>query len=365
MDAQPDRRGLLAAGGAMAASAAHAEDGAIAGRFASALAAGTLAGLHGLVVLRDGATVFERYLPGDDNARGRPLGRVAFGPETLHDLRSVSKSIVGLLYGIALAEGRVPPPEAGLLAQFPAYADLAADPRRARWTIAHALSMTLGTEWDESGPYIDARNSEIAMDQAADPLRFVLDRPILHPPGTHWTYNGGATALLGALITRGTGQPLQEFARMALLAPLGIEAMEWASAPDGTPYAASGMRLRPRDLARIGQTMLQGGVWQGRAVIPRDWLERRIEPVAVLEDGRRYAKQWYFGRFPHGAGFAPWVGAIGNGGQRLFILAELGLVVAVNAGIYNTPDQGRMSVVLMREVILPTLVPRDGAPAPR
>src|SRR4029450_8708583 len=77
--------------------------------------------------------------------------------------RSISKSIVGLLYGIALAEGRVPALDQPLVDQFPAYADLARDPQRRRLTIAHALSMTLGTEWDETLPYTSARNSEMGM----------------------------------------------------------------------------------------------------------------------------------------------------------------------------------------------------------
>ncbi|MBV8578491.1 MAG: serine hydrolase, partial [Acetobacteraceae bacterium] len=86
--------------------------------------------LHGVVVVRKGRLVLERYFEGDDNARGSPLGKVTFDADTLHDLRSVSKSIVGLLYGIALADGNVPPPEAPLFASFPEYADLAADPAR-------------------------------------------------------------------------------------------------------------------------------------------------------------------------------------------------------------------------------------------
>jgi CubicO group peptidase (beta-lactamase class C family) len=75
--------------------------------------------LHGVVVVRDGRVVLERYFEDEDNARGRPLGRVAFRPDTLHDLRSVSKSIVGLLYGIALEQGKVPAPDASLFAAFP------------------------------------------------------------------------------------------------------------------------------------------------------------------------------------------------------------------------------------------------------
>jgi hypothetical protein len=87
--------------------------------------------VHAVLVARHGKLLLERYFSGTDHARGRSLGTVTFGPDTLHDLRSVSKSIVGLLYGLALSQGKVPPPEASLLSSFPAYADLAGDPARA------------------------------------------------------------------------------------------------------------------------------------------------------------------------------------------------------------------------------------------
>ncbi len=143
-------------------------------RFDIARQAGTLPNLHGVVAARRGQVFFERYLAGPDAARARPLGIIRFGPDTLHDLRSVTKSIVGLLYGIALGQRQVPPPEAPLLEQFPEYPDLATDPARRRLTVRHALTMTLGTEWDAlTIPYTDPRNSEIAMDQAPDRYRYV------------------------------------------------------------------------------------------------------------------------------------------------------------------------------------------------
>ena len=91
--------------------------------------------LHSIVIMRNGRLVLERYFDGQDDARGRPLGVVSFKPDTLHDLRSASKSIVGLLYGIALASGKAPPPEQPLMGSFPEYADLFADPGRSHWTV--------------------------------------------------------------------------------------------------------------------------------------------------------------------------------------------------------------------------------------
>jgi CubicO group peptidase (beta-lactamase class C family) len=179
--------------------------------------------MHAVIVIRGGRLVLERYFDGEDNARGKPLGVVRFTSNTLHDLRSVSKSIVGLLYGIALAAGKVAPPEQPLMQSFPEYADLAADPARQRWTLHHVLTMTMGTDWDEqSVPYTNPANSEIAMDRAPDRYRYVLERPVVSEPGKRWTYCGGATALLGRIIAKGTGKSLREYAREVLFDPLGM-----------------------------------------------------------------------------------------------------------------------------------------------
>lgn len=323
--------------------------------------AGLLPNVHGIVATRHGRIFLERYFPGADAARARPLGIIRFTADTLHDLRSVSKSIVGLLYGIALEAGLVPPPEAPLLALFPEHADLASDPARAALTIGHALSMTLGTEWDEiSLPYYDPRNSEIAMDNAPDRIRFILERRIVGPAGQRWTYNGGATALLAHLIARGSGQSLHDFARARLFVPLGISTTEWETGADGIDIAASGLRMRPRDLALIGIMLLNGGVHEGRTVVPKAWIDQCASPAIAMPDGRRYGYHWYLGATPrdNGKGGIRWerlVQAIGNGGQRLFLLPELDLVLAVTAGNYDSAEQWRPPLAVLRDILLPAL----------
>jgi CubicO group peptidase (beta-lactamase class C family) len=322
--------------------------------------------LHGLVIVRNGRLVLERYWEGEDSNRGRRLGRIAFKADTLHDLRSVSKSIVGLLYGIALEQGRVPAPDAPLLASFPEYPDLAADPARARWTIGHVLTMTLGTDWDEmSVPYTDPTNSEIAMDMAADRYRFILGAPVVMEPGKRWIYNGGATALLGRIIARGTGMPLQEFARSALFDPLGLGPTEWHVDRIGASTAASGLRMAPRDLARIGLMMLRGGVVGEKRVVPSAWIERSMAPAVDVDEIRQYGYHWYMGKWSFMVATGPrwnrsrlerfW-SATGNGGQRLFLFPGLDLAVAITAGNYDTPDQWLPPTNVMREVVLPSVV---------
>lgn len=320
---------------------------------------GLLRGLHAVLVARGGRLVLERYWAGADEAWGRPLGHVEFTPETLHDLRSVTKSIVALLYGIALGRGLVPPPEAPLLAQFPDYSDLAADPMRQRLTVQHVLTMTLGSDWNESIPYSDPANSEIAMEHAPDRIRFVLEQPILREPGTQWTYCGGATALLGRLIEKGGGVALPDFARKSLFEPLGIERFEWSAGRDGVASAASGLRLTARDLARVGELVLAGGTLQGREIVPADWVAAAAQPAIPTGDGLDYGRQWFLGadRAPAFGGVPkPWSGAFGNGGQRLMLMPEARLSMVVFAGNYNAPDAWVGPMRIWREIVLANLL---------
>lgn len=314
-------------------------------------AAGELPNLHALVVARHGKLVLERYFTGRDEAWGTDLGEVTFGPEVLHDLRSVSKSVVGLLYGIALAEGKVPAVDTPLVDHF-GYPDLAAEPARRKILVRHALTMTLGLAWDESLPYSDPRNSEIAMELAQDRYRFILSQPIVAQPGSTWTYSGGSTALLAHLIARGSGLPLLDYAREKLFAPLGITDVVWTPGTNGEAAAASGLRLTARDLLRIGEMVRLGGRWHGRQVVPADWLEATFTRHVPSEDGLFYGYQWWLGLNPAGK---PWMAGFGNGGQRLVAIPHLGLVIVVYAGNYNQLDAWRLSVRLMTEAIFPSL----------
>lgn len=319
--------------------------------------------IHGLVVLQNGKLIVERYFEGQDRQRGvGDLGPVKFAAETIHDLRSCSKSIVGLLYGIALQQGKVPAPEASLLSGFPEYPDLANE-ERSRVTVHHALSMTLGTDWDESSlSYADPRNSEIAMDNAPDRYRYILERPMLDTPGAHWVYCGGATALLARLIAKGSGKSLHEFARESLFDPLGMGPTEWACGPDGEPFAASGARMSVRDLSRIGTLMLAGGQLDGRQIVPAAWIDRCTTPVVSCDEFRRYGYQWFLLDVAFGKpkGWAPghlermWM-AQGEGGQRLYIIPALQLVIALTAGNYDAEDQSIPPTRVLREIVLASI----------
>jgi CubicO group peptidase (beta-lactamase class C family) len=333
----------------------------LADKLDAGIRSGLLSGLHAVLVSRRDRLVLERYNPGADEDWGRSLGTVSFGPDTLHDLRSVTKSIVGLLYGIALDRGLVPPPAAPLLAQFPEYADLAADPARARLTIRHALTMTMGLAWDENRTYKDPKNSERAMENAPDRNRYVLEQPIVAAPGEKWIYGGGAVALLGALIARGAARPLQEFAREALFEPLGIRRFEWATGRDGVASAASGLRLRPRDLLRIGTLVLAHGEWNGRQIVSRAWLDASFRPAIPTTGnlaGIQFGYLWYLSEatVPALAGPYRWIAGFGNGGQRLWLMPDADLAVVMMCGNYNAPDQWITPLRVWREIVLANLV---------
>lgn len=308
--------------------------------------------LHSVVIVRHGKLVLERHFRGQDERWGDPLGNRQHAPDTKHDLRSVSKSIVGLLYGVALQDGKVPPLDASLVEQFPDYPDLASDPKRRAITISDTLAMKLGLEWNEDLPYTDRRNSEIAMEYAPDRYRFILERPIVAPAGEKWRYSGGSTAILAHLVARGTGRPLMEFARERLFGPLGIEDVEWVSGSNGEPAAASGLRMRASDLAKIGQMILDKGQWNGQQIVPEAWLQTSFETQAELQDDLGYARHWWVGNRRNGD---RWIAGFGNGGQRLFIFPKDYLTVVIFAGNYNQSDAWRMPVDVLVDVVFSDL----------
>ncbi|UYV38162.1 beta-lactamase family protein [Rhodobacteraceae bacterium D3-12] len=315
--------------------------------------AGALPGLHGVLVLYRGKKLVEIYFDGQDQRWGVPLGNRRHGPNTLHDMRSVTKSVVGLLYGIALDRGLVPPPDAALYAQFPEYADLARDPKRARITIADALTMRMGTAWDETTPYSNPRNSEIAMERAPDRYRFVLEQKILTRPGGRWTYSGGATALVARIIEKGTGKPIDAFAREALFAPLGITRFDWVKGGDGVPSAASGLRLTLPALARIGTLVAGHGRYNGKQIVSARWMKAATSPLARTSFGLQYGYFWW-----HSPAKSPakWTAAMGNGGQRLTVQPHVDLVIAIIAGNYNHPKDWKTPVAVIEKHVVPAIL---------
>jgi CubicO group peptidase (beta-lactamase class C family) len=313
------------------------------------------ANIHAVVVARSGKLVMERYYTGADERWGTPLGTVAYAPDVKHDLRSISKSATSLLVGIAVAEGKFPDLDSPVIDQFPQYASLR-NADNARITFRHLLTMTSGLAWDESIPYSNPANSERRMISATDPVRYVFEQPVIAPPGSIYNYNGGNTTLLGAVLAKVTGKRLDDYAKDKLFGPLGITDFEWVNMPaSGQPAAASGLRLRPRDAAKLGQLMVADGVWNDTQVLPVGWTGRSMKPRINGDGLYYYGYQWWLGRTMRNDKSLHWAAGVGYGGQRLYVVPDLDLVVVINAGHYGGPLQGIIPFGIFTRVVLPAL----------
>jgi CubicO group peptidase (beta-lactamase class C family) len=320
-------------------------------------------GVHAILIERSGQLVYEEYFDGFDERWGEPLGRVTMTRDTKHDLRSVTKSVVSALSGIAVGSGAIRSLDQPLVEWFPEYPELNTAERR-RVTVAHVLAMTTGLEWNEEVPYNDPRNDEIRMTRDSQPLRYALSPRFAHAPGEEFTYNGGLTQVMGAVIERATRSSLEDFARTRLFEPLGITDVEWVGDLAGMPSAASGLRLRPRDLAKFGSLYLHSGRWNGRQVIPADWIQLstrrhfrfrpRTGPDAGGEFG--YSYFWWYSCFPTEKGLIETRTAVGNGQQRIFVLPGLDMVVTILAGRYNDFTTGSsLGTRILRQHVLPAV----------
>lgn len=307
--------------------------------------------IHGIVVERHGRLVAELYRRGKDRPMGNLFTReVEFGPTDLHDMRSVSKSVVSLLVGVAIGRGRIAGVTTPVLDFYPRDQDLRT-PARSAITIEHLLTMSSGLAWkEEVTTYGTRANNETHLLWAWSPYRYVLDRPMDAVPGERFNYSGGDNTLLADILERATGKDLRELARTELFGPLGIESWEWVTDLYGRPVPFAGLRLRPRDLAKIGRMVLDHGQWRGRQVVPSGWVAASLAPHIATGDGAQYGFQWWGGSVQwHGKRIA-WSAAIGNGGQRLYVLPELDMAVAITAGEYNSPDIGQKLGRLMARI---------------
>jgi CubicO group peptidase (beta-lactamase class C family) len=301
---------------------------------AARVASGELANVHAILVVRDGVLGFERYFAGSDALWGEPPRPATFGPDTLHDVRSVSKSVVGALVGIAHGEGLLPDLDAPIASIFPERAR-GREAELAGRTLRHALTMSAGLAWDElSLPYSDPRNDEHALWLADDPLDFALSRKPVAPPGAKFAYNGALPVILAQAVERASGQPFDVYAREKLWRPLGVTRADWVAHPSGMVVSPSGLRLSPRDMARFGQLMLDGGRFAGRQIVPEGYARASLAPQVALGGSfgaaSHYGYLWWIGRLPV---------ASGNGGQRVVVDAATRTVIVVSAGLYDSPKQ--------------------------
>ena len=320
-------------------------------------------GVHAVLIERSGRLIYEEYFDGFDEKWGGTRSYVTMTAETLHDLRSVTKSVVSSLVGIALGAGALKSLDQPVIQWFPEYPELNTTERQ-RVTLAQVLGMMSGLQWNEDVPYNDPRNDEIRMTRHSTPLRYALARPFAHDPDAEFTYNGGLTQVMGGVLTRATRMPLPDYARAKLFEPLGITEFEWVGDLAGMVSAASGLRLRPRDVAKFGSLYLHGGRWNGRQVLPAAWtgestrrhfkFRPRTGPDASGHFG--YGYFWWYNCYPTSAGLVEARSAVGNGQQRVFVLPGLDMVVTILAGRYNDFTHGStLATRILREHVIPAV----------
>lgn len=330
-------------------------DQSIMQRMDSSIKTGVYPNIHSVLVSINNKLVYENYWPGNDELWGGPIGFVQHGRDSLHDVRSVSKSVVSACFGIAIKQGRIRSVDQKVFDFFPEHKKYDTG-FKSQLTLKHLLSMTSGLVWNEDIPYTDPQNSEIRMVDSKNQVEFVLSQPMEMEPGKKWKYNGGTTQLLAAIIKKVTGKSVDIFAEEYLFRPLGITKYEWVKYP-GTdiPAAASGLRLRSLDMVTFGSLYINEGKVNGKEILPAGWVKESLTPHISRGNDEYYGYQfWLFNATINGKKVQR-EAAVGNGDQRIFINREAKVVVVVTAGNYNKWNIENGSVGLLINFVYPAL----------
>ena len=270
---------------------------------------------------------FDRWIDNQDKER--------------HVLHSTSKSFTSALIGIAIDQGFIASTEVSFLSLFsyPAYDNW--DSRKNDITLEDVLTMRLGIRWDEwSRPYTDPLNDLVFLENnSIDWTKALLDLPMAHDPGTVFAYNTAATIAMGQALVNATQMPMEAFANTYLFYPLQITTADWWRSPSGLPVGGSGLFLETRDLAKFGQLYLNGGSWQGQQLISADWIAdsvvRRVDVSSFATYSKAYGFQWWLADLSYkGQDVETWLTA-GYGGQYMFVIPSLDLVVAFTGHNYE------------------------------
>ncbi len=304
---------------------------------------------HSLLIFKDGKLVLEEYFSGKDENWGDDIGIIKHNDTVLHDMRSVSKSVVSACIGIAIAQGKIKSVDQPVFDFFEDYNQYKNEGRE-ELTIRHLLTMTSGLKWNEDVPYDNPENSEIQMIQSGDGIGFVLSRELLAKPGTVWNYNGGTTELLAELIQRVSGKNIHEFATAYLFKPIGIEKSEWTISPStNSPAAASGLRLTSRDMLKFGMLYHNDGKYGEEQIIPENWIQESFKSDLELPFGG-YGFQFWIYNFDVNGNQLKIPTAVGNGDQRIYIDKENNLIVVTTAGNYNKWDIKNDANAILRKI---------------
>ena len=303
--------------------------------------------VHALLVAHDGRLVLEEYFFG-------------YGPDRPHDTRSAGKSLVSVLFG-ALAHARGFPAERRIETPFckltSAFEAACRDPKRARITAADLIAMRSGLacdddNWDSPG------NEDRMQSQTAEPdwYRYTAQLPIVRPAGKKAVYCTGGINLVGAAIKNIGGAPTTILFDDLVAQPLGIEHYHHNLFGDAEGYFGGGIRLRPRDLLKIGEMMRGDGVFRGQRILTKAWVEASTAPHASIHADGDYGYAWWRHRIEAKGGAIDAFYASGNGGQLLFVVPSRKLVVLFMGGNYGNFGTWRR----FRDDYLPRIVKATG-----
>ena len=292
-------------------------------KFTAQLKSDQYPSLDSILVLQGGDLLYQHYKTGH-------------WPDRLHQMRSVTKAIGGLLVGIAIDQGKItslddPVPGAG---------------HEVSWR--HLLTMSGGFDCDDLDK---ARACLRPFYQSADWLAYMRKMDITRPHGKSWSYNSGSLILLSHGLEQVTGAKLEDWAQQHLFAPMGIKTVLWRHSPEGIAWLGGGMRMRPEDLAKIGQLILTQGKWGDRQLVSADWIRQMTTSQMPTNLDWDYGFLWWHAGIETRDHCHPLLFAAGGGGQRLYILPELDLVTLLMASNYKGEFKDPSEEILLKQVI--------------
>lgn len=295
--------------------------------------------MHSVLIWKDGKLALEEYFFGHDR-------------QSLHQMRSASKSFVSALVGIATDKGLFANEQERILSlhKYPSYANM--DPRKEAWTIKDFLTMRTGLDCNDNNP--GSLGNEEKMYPKSDWIKFILDLPVVNQPGTKGSYCSGAVAVLGKALEYRSKQSLPAFAKVNLFEPLGIKNFKWNYQLDSTNQTVAQVYLTPRDMLKFGLLYLNKGQWQGKQVISSSWIEKSLGKYTQL-GSKQYGYFWWHQQFNIGGKMADAWLATGNGGQKIFIFPAYNLIAVFTGGNYNSPNDTPPNELLPK-FILPAVM---------
>ena len=315
--------GLAAALLVSASPLAQAPRSGTAAPFDRALAsAKELPRLHSLLVSRDGTLVLERYYNGASATRPA-------------NVKSVAKSLISALVGIAIERRLIPGVETPIVTYFPEL-KRDRDQRKTTITVENLLTMQPGLESTSNrnyGAWVQSRNW----------VQYALSRPMLANPGEWMDYSTGNTHLLSAILTKVTGTSTWQFANENLARPLGFTLPQWPRDPQGIYFGGNDMLMTPRQMVAFGEIYLRRGRRNGKPIVPERWIETSMVPRGRSGwSGQRYGYGWWIRDVAGHSAFYAW----GFGGQYIVVVPELELVVVATSASTVAEDRRSHRVTL-------------------